>query len=153
MFSPARDSVSDFVPLANTENEAVGTGKSKGKRVPRAPLEGDLRAPFNVSLSQLPILSLAFLHCDAHPLLAILHQDVAGERHLVTYFLLIESSGVTLKPAMLGLSKLDSGANTLIPVPLAAGPFFIVFFVLSSKLTLGLQAEEFLSWGSNILFT
>lgn len=132
MFSPARDSVSDFVPLATLESDAnINDSKGKGKGVPRAPLEGELRSPFNVSLSQLSILSLVFLYCDAHPLLAILHQDIAGQRHLVTYFLVIDRSGVTLKSAMLGLSELDSGANILIPVPLSSGSSFVVLCVLS----------------------
>lgn len=88
---------------------------------------GNLSDAFNVHLDDLYVLDLSFLHTPSarRPLLAVLSRDQKDVRHLRTYELhtlekdLVDGPWQTERP-------LDSGASSLIPVPLPFGGVLVL---------------------------
>ncbi|ORX90414.1 hypothetical protein K493DRAFT_409889 [Basidiobolus meristosporus CBS 931.73] len=88
------------------------------------PQIGDLREPFNVTLEELQIISMAFLYDTPNPTIAILHQDTKERRHIRTHAILMNEKEIGEGPW--GQTTVPDDTNLMFAIPQPCGGVVVV---------------------------
>lgn len=85
----------------------------------------NLKEAFNIRIEELQILDITYLSGCLKPTIAILYQDVKGNKHIKSYEILIRDKNFAQGP-WLPLLNVEDGASKLIPVPKPCGGVIVV---------------------------